>query len=84
MDTLVKPSLTAEHIAAFKNIVGDAYVLVDEESVNHYAHDETENLHYPPEVVLKPRTAAEISAILKICNQHKIPVTPRGETGILC
>ncbi len=83
MDTLVKPSLTAEHIAAFKNIVGDAYVLVDEESVNHYAHDETENLHYPPEVVLKPRTAAEISAILKICNQHKIPVTPRGAgTGL--
>jgi glycolate oxidase len=28
--------------------------------------------------VIKPRTAEEISAILKICNQYKIPVTPRG------
>lgn len=83
MNTLVKSSLTAEHIAEFRKIVGDAYVLVDEETVNHYAHDETENLHYPPEVVIKPRTAEEISAILKICNQHGIPVTPRGAgTGL--
>ena len=83
MNTLVKSSLTAEHIAEFRKIVGDAFVLVDEETVNHYAHDETENLHYPPEVVIKPRTAEEISAILKICNQHGIPVTPRGAgTGL--
>ena len=38
---------------------------------------------YLPEVVIKPRTAEEISAIMKICNQDKIPVTPRGAgTGL--
>lgn len=83
METLVNPSLTSQHIAAFKKIVGDQFVFVDEESLNIYAHDETENLHYPPEVVIKPRTAEEISAILKICNANKIPVTPRGAgTGL--
>ena len=67
-----------EQLDAFRQIVGDAYVFVDEEVLHNYAHDETEDLHFLPDVVIKPRTAEEISAILKICNQHKIPVTPRG------
>ena len=67
----------------FKKIVGDAFVFADEESLNNYAHDETENLHFLPDIVIKPRMAAEISAIMKICNEHKIPITPRGAgTGL--
>ena len=83
MEMLINSSLTSEHIAAFKQIVGENYVFADEESLFHYASDQTENLHYPPEVVIKPRTAEEISEILKICNTHRIPVTPRGAgTGL--
>jgi glycolate oxidase len=83
MQTTTQGRLTAEHIQLFKNILGAAYVLADEETLHHYAHDETENLHYLPEVVIKPRTAEEISAVLKICNANKIPVTPRGAgTGL--
>ncbi len=78
MDTLANPALTSQHIEAFKKIVGENYVFVDEESLETYAHDETENLHYPPEAVIKPRTVDEISAIMKICNKERIPVTPRG------
>lgn len=78
MDTLANPALTSHHIEAFRKIVGENYVFVDEESLETYAHDETENLHYPPEAVIKPRTADEISAIMKICNKERIPVTPRG------
>lgn len=75
--------LTTHHIEAFKKIVGEQFVLLDEESLNNYSHDETEDLHYFPEVVVKPRTAEEISVILKICNKEKIPVTPRGAgTGL--
>lgn len=83
MEALLTPSLTAQHIEAFKKIVGEAFVLADDESLSKYGHDETENLLYPPEVVIKPRTAAEISAILAICNKERIPVTPRGAgTGL--
>lgn len=78
MNTLANPALTSQHIEAFRKIVGENYVFVDEESLETYAHDETENLHYPPEAVIKPRTAEEISAIMKICNKERIPVTPRG------
>ena len=78
METVDTPSIIAAHIESFKKIVGDQFVYVDEESLNKYAQDETENLHFPPEIVIKPRTAEEISAILAICNKEKIPVTPRG------
>jgi glycolate oxidase len=83
MQSAVKPGLTSEIISRFKDIVGDDYVFLDETTIEHYAHDETENLHYLPDVVIKPRTTEEISAIMKICNAEKIPVTPRGAgTGL--
>ncbi len=70
-------------IDSFKKIAGDAYIFADEDSLNNYAHDETENLHFLPDIVIKPRTAQEISQIMIICNEHKIPVTPRGAgTGL--
>jgi len=68
---------------AFKEICGASFVYTDEEMLNACAHDETENLHFLPDIVIKPRTTEEISAILKICNANKIPVTPRGAgTGL--
>lgn len=78
-----KGTLLASHIERFQAIVGAEHVYIDAETLDHYAHDETENLHFLPEVVIKPRTAQEISAILTICNADLIPVTPRGAgTGL--
>lgn len=75
--------ITSELIKSFKNIVGEAHFLVDEESLLYYAKDETETLRFMPEAVIKPASANQISDILKICNQYKIPVTPRGAgTGL--
>lgn len=83
MITAALPSLAIEHLGAFKQISGEAFVFIDEEILYHYSHDETEDLHYLPDVVIKPGSAEEISEILKICNQYKIPVTPRGAgTGL--
>ena len=66
-----------------REIVGIQYVMVDEETLNNYAHDETENLHFPPEVVVKPRTTEEVSKIMKLCNKLIVPITPRGAgTGL--
>lgn len=76
---VVEPvNLTLDHVESFKKIIGAEYVLLDEDSLHHYGHDETEHLIFPPEVVVRPRTAEDVSAIMKICNQFKIPVTPRG------
>jgi glycolate oxidase len=61
-----------DHLEEFEKIVGNKYVFVDEEILNSYAHDETEHLHFLPDVVIKPRTPEEVSAILKLCNRYKI------------
>jgi len=66
-----------------ENIVGQSFVFTDEETRNHYGHDETEDYVFPPHVVVKPSSAKEIAEILKIANQYKIPVVPIGaRTGL--
>ena len=47
------------------------------------SHDETEDLKYFPEVVLKPNYGVKVAAIMLYCNQHIISVTPCGaRTGL--
>ena len=75
--------LQQEDIAMFETLLEPARVLLDDETLNAYGHDETEDLVHPPEVVLKPINTAEVSAILKYCNTQCIPVTPiGGRTGL--
>jgi glycolate oxidase len=70
--------VNTRHLEAFREIVGAEFVLADTESLDSYAHDETEDLHYLPEVVLKPDTTAQLSRIMRLCQQEGLPVTPRG------
>lgn len=71
------------YLSKLKEIVGEANVFVDDESRNHYGHDETEDFLFLPDVVVKPANATEISQILVLCNEYKVPVTPRGAgTGL--
>ncbi len=72
-----------EHISFFSNLLCEKYVLTDNDNLDRCASDETEDLHYLPEVVLQPVTVEEVSAIMKYCNERAIPVTPRGAgTGL--
>jgi len=75
--------ITPADIDHFKALIGEANVLYDAESIEKYSHDQTEDLHFYPEIILKPSSAEEISSILKYCNQQSFPVTPRGAgTGL--
>ncbi len=70
-------------INQFASVVGMDNVLLSEEQRTEYGSDKTEDYFFLPDVVVKPGNAQEISSILKICNQNKIPVTPRGAgTGL--
>nr|WP_294777099.1 FAD-linked oxidase C-terminal domain-containing protein [uncultured Flavobacterium sp.] len=76
-------SLNPEILQKLTTIVGENYIFSDQETRNHYGHDETEDYVFPPSVVLKPANAEEISAILKVANDYKIPTTPIGaRTGL--
>ncbi|HET6224800.1 MAG TPA: FAD-linked oxidase C-terminal domain-containing protein [Bacteroidia bacterium] len=76
-------TLNSKIIEQLKTIVGDAYVIVDSEKLSMYGRDETEDLLHLPEVIIKPRTAQEISEVMKLANEKNIAVTPRGAgTGL--
>jgi glycolate oxidase len=75
--------ITAPILEAITAIVGSDAVIVQRNELEKYSHDETEDLVYYPEVVAKPHTPKEVSALMKLCNENQIPVTPRGAgTGL--
>jgi glycolate oxidase len=79
----MQQNLHPKIIKELEKIVGSDYLFLDEETRNHYGHDETEDYVFPPNVVLKPANSKEVSEIIKVANTHKIPVTPIGaRTGL--
>ena len=64
-------------------LVGKENVLIDKKTLINYGHDETENLSYPPEVLVKPKDVNQVSKIMKLAFENTIPVTPIGaRTGL--
>ncbi len=73
--------VTPAVVEELKRIVGDRYVIHgDPEQLELFSHDEIPGTHYRamPEVAVRPATAEEISAIVKLANRELIPLTPRG------
>jgi len=67
--------------AVFKRIseiVGWENVLTQPDELEKYSHDETEDLVYYPQAVVRPMNTLQVSQLMKLCNDHIIPVTPRG------
>jgi glycolate oxidase len=75
---MVYNKLTPELIQRLSSVVGAEHVLADDEARALYGRDETEDFSFPPEVVVKPSTTQQVAEILKLANQHLVPVTPRG------
>lgn len=70
-------------IAQLQQIVGQSFLFLDQEICNHYGHDETEDLNFPPQIVVKPQNTQQISEIVKLANHYHVPVTPiGGRTGL--
>ena len=71
-----------ELIDALIGISGKDYVFFAHEDIEGYLYDETEEFVRPEAcqdcVVIRPGTYEEVSAILKLCNETKTPVIPRG------
>lgn len=75
--------ISDELSAALVVALGSPYVLLAAEDKSGYGSDQTEDYHFMPAVVVKPGTAEEVSAVMKLANQYMVPVTPRGAgTGL--
>ena len=70
--------LSAELLEEITAIVGAQNIIAEHSEMERYSRDETEDLRYYPEVVVKPASPEQISLLLKLCNEHQIPVTARG------
>jgi glycolate oxidase len=66
-----------EVLARLREIVGADNVLVDDERVEPYGSDAVKE-KFPPEAVVLPETAVQISQIMRLANERRFPVTARG------
>ncbi|MFS0861867.1 glycolate oxidase subunit GlcD [Fredinandcohnia sp. 179-A 10B2 NHS] len=69
---------------AFLNIVGSENYDDSKAGRLVYSYDATPQFQSMPDAVIAPRTKEEIASIVKICNEYKIPIVPRGSGTNLC
>ena len=71
-----------KHLSYFDELLGNR-CFYDQETLELYSHDETEDLKFLPAIVLKPETTEEVSTIMGYCFEHELTVTPAGaRTGL--
>ena len=71
--------VTPELAEQLKAIVGEKRFQYGDKVKEDYSHDEMPIYgKFAPEAVCEVESTEEVSAILKLCNENHIPVTPRG------
>jgi glycolate oxidase len=76
--------LTEAIIGQLKD-AANGHVLTGEDVSDDFSRDEMPIYGtHAPEAVVQPLTTEEVAAVMKICNENRIPVTPRGAgTGLV-
>lgn len=69
--------MTQQNLKDLKAIVGADECLNDKAHLSAYCYDATKERKYP-ECVVFPHNEEEVSQVLKYCNEHLVPVIPRG------
>jgi len=64
--------------AALVEALGSAALKTDADALSDYGRDESDLGTTPADLVVLPRTTAEVSRVLKIAREHRVPVTPCG------
>ena len=78
------PALQSGVVAALLAALPADRVLADDDVVRSYVHDEAEWAPFgTPLAVVRPRSTAEVQAVVRACLEHRTPVVPRGAgTGL--
>lgn len=61
-----------------RDIVGAENALTSEEDRKVYSYDGTSTWIHKPDVVVFPTSTEQVAAVLKLANEKRVPVTPRG------
>jgi D-lactate dehydrogenase (cytochrome) len=70
--------LTPELIDRLTAIVGAANLSTAQADIDLHARDESNHPAHPAEAVIWPESAEQVSEILQLANEQRIPVTPWG------
>ena len=65
-------------VESLRTIAGADNVLSFDDDIEKYAHDEVIGLRAAPEVVVKAGSSGQVSEILRLAQEERVPVTPRG------
>jgi glycolate oxidase len=72
-----------ELLKQLESIVGSSHLITDRNDLVSYSRDETSDAQAFPEAAVKPENARQVSEIMKLASDARIPVTPRGlGTGV--
>lgn len=70
-------------LAALRERLAEDVLTTEPSAVERCARDETEDLRFPPDAVARPKSVEDVRTLLRFCNDHRVPVTPRGAgTGL--
>ena len=75
--------MKARLVAEFLSIVGEEGLVSKREDLRTYDCDGLTLLRVTPELVLLPKSTAEVAAILRVCHRERLPFVARGAgTGL--
>lgn len=78
MAAMAYGKISEKILQELKAAAGEENLLTSPESLDSCSRDETEDLKFLPEVVVRVINTEQLSRVLKLCTRYIIPVTPRG------
>jgi glycolate oxidase len=71
--------LPRDFLGRLRGVVGYEFAVDDEETLKRFAADETPNLEPAlPDVVVRPADVGQVQAVMRLCAEQGVYVTPRG------
>ncbi len=70
--------VTPAFIQKLTAVVGANAVFTQAERLENHGRDFSKDLYFLPEVVVTPSDTGNVSKIMALCNEHRIPVTVQG------
>ncbi|OWW18950.1 FAD-binding oxidoreductase [Noviherbaspirillum denitrificans] len=73
-----------EFLDKCRSAVGDSYVLTEDTDMAGYLTDWRRRFTGKALAVVKPRNTEQVAAIVRLCNEYRVPVVPQGgNTGLV-
>jgi len=77
MTTYSYSPITDDIRRRISHALGDECMVTNQDEIGTYSRDAS-GLSYPPELVVRVQETAQIQRLMRLANEYRFPVTPRG------